>query len=170
MLGRRGSPPGSNNGGGRRPGGKTNIVLPEVDPIQVMLSLARAGLNDEEICLSFGFTPSQWFGLMANRPDLKEMIEDARDEPNHRVEQALFKRAVGYQVKETTKVNGEPVKVVIKEIAPDPVSCIFWLKNRSPRKWRDVIEMRHTLRDRMDRAQEAVSRPAGSKALPADTD
>jgi len=31
------------------------------------------------------------------------------------------------------------------------------LKNRSPKRWRDVIEHRHTLKDRMERAHDALA-------------
>jgi len=85
------------------------------------------------------------------------MLNDAKEDPNHRVEQSLFKRALGYQTKEIVHKDGKPVQVTIKEYAPDPVSCIFWLKNRSPKRWRDVVEMKHTLADRMSRAHDAIA-------------
>ncbi len=131
--------------------------LPQMSPEQYICLLAKAGLTNEEIATMIGIGETQFSTLLSKDRELWQMLEDAKEEPNHQVERALFKRALGYQVKETTKEAGRPVKVVIKEIAPDPISCIFWLKNRDPKKWRDVIEMKFSLRDRMDRAHTAVS-------------
>lgn len=133
--------------------------LPNMDPEQVMVMLAKAGYTNEEIANSFGMSIGQFNRLLANEPELKEKLDNAKDEPNFKVEGALFKRALGYKIKEVVQEDGKPVKVVLKEIAPDPVSCIFWLKNRDPKKWRDVIEHKFTLRDRMDRAHDAITSP-----------
>lgn len=139
-----------------------NIV--DVSPEKIFFLLARAGLSNEEIGSVLGLSPHQIFDFLENNPHLREILEEGREEPNFQVEQALFKRALGYQVREVVMEDGKPKKVVIKEIAPDPVSCIFWLKNRSPKKWRDVIEMKFSLKDRMGRAHDALSRNNG-KAL-----
>jgi hypothetical protein len=40
----------------------------------------------------------------------------------------------------------EPVVVHYTEhCPPDPTSCIFWLKNRDPDRWRDVQNVDHVL-------------------------
>ena len=62
------------------------------------------------------------------------------------VEDALFKRAVGYQyvetrVEDTTKSKG--VITTTKEIAPDVAACIFFLSNRRPKRWRNRQEVEH---------------------------
>lgn len=69
----------------------------------------------------------------------------------------MYKRALGYRVREVHKVEGKPIKVIEKELAPDVVADIFWLKNRDPKRWRDVIDMQFTLRDRLNRAHHALS-------------
>src|SRR3989304_6165894 len=124
---------------------------------QLIIVLAKAGLINDEIAVAVGMTPSKFKNLLDKYPEFRELLNEAKEDPNHKVEQSLFKRALGYQVKEIVQKAGRPVQVTIKEFAPDPVSCIFWLKNRSPKRWRDVIEMRHTLADRMGRAHEAVA-------------
>jgi hypothetical protein len=134
--------------------------LPNPDPEELLLALAKAGFTNEELANAFGMSISQFGLLLSKYPDLKNRLEEAKEAPNFKVEQALFKRALGYPIRETVQEEGRAVKVIIKEIAPDPVSCIFWLKNRDPKKWRDVIEHKFSLRDRMDRAHDALSSPS----------
>jgi hypothetical protein len=144
--------------------------LPPVDPREVMIALAKGGLINDEIAEFFGMTPSQFKLILEKNPELKDALDEAKDVPNFKVEQALFKRALGYPVRETVQEDGRPVKVTLKEIAPDPISCIFWLKNRDPKRWRDVIEHKFSLRDRMDRAHDAISSPNRPKELPKASD
>jgi len=133
------------------------LAYTEMDPSKLILVLAKSGLTNDEIAVAIGMTPSKFMHMLAKYPDFRDLLNDAKEEPNSKVEQALFKRALGYAVKETVKKDGKPVQVTLKEIAPDPVSCIFWLKNRSPKRWRDVIEHKHTLADRMSRAHDAIA-------------
>jgi hypothetical protein len=95
--------------------------------------------------------------LLNKYPEFRELVNEAKEDSNHKVEQSLFKRALGYQTREIVHKDGKPVQVTIKEYAPDPISCIFWLKNRSPKRWRDVVEHKHSLKDRMERAHDAVA-------------
>jgi hypothetical protein len=61
---------------------------------------------------------------------------------------ALYHRAVGYSydaVKVFMPANSDkPVLVPYREhVPPDTTACIFWLKNRRPKEWRDVQDHRH---------------------------
>jgi hypothetical protein len=128
-----------------------------MDASKLILVLAKAGLTNDEIAVSIGMTSNKFKSMLDKHPDFRELLNEAKEDPNHKVEQSLFKRALGYQVKEIVQKAGKPVQVTIKEFAPDPISCIFWLKNRSPKRWRDVVEHKHSLADRMGRAHEAVA-------------
>ena len=67
------------------------------------------------------------------------------------VENALLKRALGYNYTEKTyetnynETLGRYVKTLTKEVtkqvSPDTTALIFWLKNRKPEKWRDKIDV-----------------------------
>lgn len=61
------------------------------------------------------------------------------------VENALYRRAVGYAYTETktvTDATGEQtVTVTEKQQAPDTLAQIFFLKNRNPKEWRDRREV-----------------------------
>jgi hypothetical protein len=39
------------------------------------------------------------------------------------------------------------VTPLVKHYAPDPVACIFWLKNRRPDLWRDKVDHSLTGKD-----------------------
>jgi len=137
-------------------------MLPELENQEISLSklilvLAKAGLTNEEIGIAIGMTGARFQHILNRNPDFRDLVNEAKEDPNHRVEQSLFKRALGFQTKEIKHKDGKPIEVTIKEFAPDPISCIFWLKNRSPKRWRDVIEHRHTLKDRMERAHDALA-------------
>lgn len=60
------------------------------------------------------------------------------------MENALLKRALGYEYDEITYENGEEVKRVTKQVAPDITAQIFWLKNRKPQQRRDTKDIEHS--------------------------
>jgi len=133
------------------------LAYTEMDASKLILILAKTGMTNDEIAIAIGMTSGKFKYMLEKHPDFRELINEAKEDPNHKVEQSLFKRALGYQTREIVQKEGRPVQVTIKEYAPDPVSCIFWLKNRSPKRWRDVIEHRHSLKDRMERAHDAIA-------------
>jgi hypothetical protein len=99
------------------------------------------------------FTIHQW----RNRyPAFASAIKVGREASDNRVERALYERATGYSI-ETVKLfrdgpkydetgcrteDGKVTRVVVTEhIPPDTTACIFWLKNRRPREWRDKHDL-----------------------------
>ena len=61
------------------------------------------------------------------------------------VENALLKRAKGYEYEETTTeifempdgTTRKHIKKVMRQIAPDVTAQIYWLNNRRPDRWRN---------------------------------
>lgn len=57
------------------------------------------------------------------------------------VENALLKRALGYEYMEEraeiSEKDGRKVIQTVKQVIPDTAAQIFWLKNRRPDRWRD---------------------------------
>ena len=53
------------------------------------------------------------------------------------VENALFRRAIGYEYDEVTYECGVETKRVRKHVVGDVTAQIYWLKNRRPDLWRD---------------------------------
>lgn len=108
---------------------------------------ARDGLLEIEICKRIGVAESTFNKYKNDYPQLKEVLKKNKEFADYRVEDALYKRALGYEYEEVTKerVFNEKTgkyefaetKRQIKQMAPDTTAQIFWLKNRQPRKWRD---------------------------------
>lgn len=102
---------------------------------------ARDGLSEEQISKNMGISRSTLKEWKQKYPAISATLKKGKEVADIEVENALFKRATGYEVEET-KVeidsNGKKHMVKItKHIAPDPTSIIYWLKNRRPEKWRD---------------------------------
>ncbi len=121
------------------------------DIIGLLRVLGSFGLNQEEIAEVFGVNAVDFSRQIILHPEFRDALEEGRENPNRNVENSLYRRALGYEYKEITKENGKPIKIVIKHMAPEVVACIFWLKNRDPKRWRDAIEMKFSLRDRIER-------------------
>ena len=81
------------------------------------------------------------------------------------MENALLKRALGYEAEETTteirEENGKKTKYIkktMRHVLPDTTAQIFWLKNRRPDKWRDKHEIvDNTALEKLDAILEATS-------------
>ncbi|EKK5890019.1 helix-turn-helix domain-containing protein [Enterococcus faecalis] len=102
---------------------------------------AKDGLTDEQIAQNIGISRSTLNEWKKRFPDIKDTIKRGKEVVDRQVENALFKSAIGYEYTEITKeLTDSGMKVtkrVTKQVAPNPTSAIFWLKNRKPDVWRD---------------------------------
>lgn len=102
--------------------------------------LAQHGATDAEIAAALQIAQATLYRWFNQYPHFREAIISAKAAVDARVERTLFQRATGYQqTVEKVFANGTRMKV-IEEVAPDPTSMIFWLKNRRPQQWRDRRE------------------------------
>jgi len=100
------------------------------------------GLNDEQIAGKMGISKSTFYEWQKKFPEFAEAICEGKEIPDRNVENALYKRACGFEYEEVTKevdeINGKMItKRVKKYYPPDATSMIFYLKNRKPEEWRD---------------------------------
>ncbi|MDG5852481.1 hypothetical protein [Clostridium beijerinckii] len=104
--------------------------------------LSKQGCTEAELAkklnISIG-TLNEWKNTY---PELMKIIEENNEYYEDKVEQALIKRALGYEYEETEIVASKDgktsrVKKIKKEVPPDTNAIIFLLKNRNPRKWRN---------------------------------
>lgn len=108
---------------------------------------ARDGLSDKQIAHNIGITQTTLYEWQKRFPELSEALKKGKEVVDREVENALLKRAMGYEYDEITQ---EPVtdkdtgitemrvtKRVTKQIVPDVTAQIFWLKNRKPDEFRD---------------------------------
>lgn len=104
---------------------------------------ARNGLTDKQIAKNLGIAYSTFREYRDKHSAFSAVLKKGKEVIDIEVENALLKRALGYEYNETTAERdpntGKMVveKVVRKQIVPDTTAQIFWLKNRLPDKWRD---------------------------------
>lgn len=106
----------------------------------------REGLYYQEMSNRLGIHLATFMKYKAEKPEFDEILKKGREVVDLQVENALLKRALGFEYEEETNEgftdeNGDIVrghkKIVKKRVLPDPVSMIFWLKNRQGHKWHD---------------------------------
>lgn len=102
---------------------------------------ARDGLTDDQIANNMGISRSTLYEWKRKYSDISDALKIGKEVADIAVENALYKRAVGYTAEDTrTKiVAGEEIERIItqREIPPDITAIIYWLKNRKPDQWRD---------------------------------
>lgn len=106
---------------------------------------ARDGLTDKDIAKNIGIAPSTFNEWKYKYPELLDIIKKNKEVADIIIENALYKRAKGYDTIEEqieyAIIEGKRVEVkskkVIKHIPPDTTAQIFWLKNRKPEVWRE---------------------------------
>ena len=105
---------------------------------------ARDGLTDEQIADNIGIRRPTLYDWKNKYPDISDTLKKGKEVIDRQVENALLKRALGYEYVETTKeltdLGLTVTKQVTKQVSPDTTAQIFWLKNRKPKEWRDKKE------------------------------
>lgn len=113
----------------------------------------RDGLTHEEIAHNIGINVATLYEWCNKYTEIAEALKKGKEVADILVENALFKRALGYEYEETvTEIIKVPfqkkdgtwgerdrkhVKKTVKQVLPDTTAQIFWLKNRKSAVWRD---------------------------------
>lgn len=118
------------------------------DNLLRLQALARDGATDADIASYIGISRDTLYAWKKKYPDFSDALKRGKEVVDIEVENALLKRALGYEYEEVTRKmtyapDGEPTglavtKIVTKRERPDVTAQIFWLKNRRPDLWRDV--------------------------------
>lgn len=113
----------------------------EPDGLTLLEGWARDGLTDEQLAQKIGVSCSTLYSWKAKYPEISEALKKGKEVVDVQVENALLKRALGYEYQEQrveiSDKDGKKVVQTIKHVAPDVGAAAFWLKNRRPDKWRD---------------------------------
>ena len=117
----------------------------EPEGITLLEGWARDGLTDEQIANNMAISPSTLRDWKAKFPPISAALKKGKEWADIQVENALFKRALGYDYMETTtrySKSGEQTSAVTvnRHVPGDTTAQIFWLKNRRPDKWRNNPE------------------------------
>lgn len=102
---------------------------------------ARDGLTDDQLAKKMGISRSTLAEWRKKYPDISDTIKKGKELVDTKVENALLKRALGYDFvekkHEESDKDGVKDTTIHRHIPPDVGAAAFWLKNRRPDKWRD---------------------------------
>lgn len=126
------------------------------------------GLTDKDIADFFDIAESTFYEWKEAYPKFSAALKKGKLPADAKVVDSLFKRATGYKYKEITyekidlkeNLDAEPDsaiikdvyrrRVVIKELAPDTIACIYWMNNRrgsvekGAQRWANKQEIDHS--------------------------
>ena len=112
----------------------------ENDKLILLEGWARSGLTDEQIAKNIGINRTTLYDWKKKEVNIADALKKGKEVVDFEVENALLKRALGYEYEEETYENGILTKKVKKQVPPDTTAQIFWLKNRKPNNWKDRVE------------------------------
>lgn len=92
-----------------------------------------------------GISTTSLYDYQLKFPEITDALKRGKAPVDNEVENALLKRALGYEYEEvTTEIIEQPdgsqrkhIKRTKKMVVPDTVAQIYWLNNRRPDTWRN---------------------------------
>lgn len=127
-------------------GGRPTKYNRELHPKLVKLAASKSWI-DKEIAEELGISESTFYEWKKNHREFSEALKAGKKMIDQNVENALYRRAVGYEHTEEKifNNNGKPLVVpTVKHYPPDTAAAFIWLKNRRPKQWRDKQEIEHS--------------------------
>ena len=99
------------------------------------------GLSQEQLAEKMGISATTLYDWKNKFPEFSEAIKKGKEIVDIQVENALLKRALGYEYMEVrveiSEKDGRKVIQTMKQVIPDTAAAFIWLKNRRSDKWRD---------------------------------
>lgn len=129
------------------PGGRPSKI--ETIDLSKVTHYASKGYTDVELANIFNVTEQTINNWKPKYPQFFESLKSGKLLADAKVEASLFQRACGYshpEVHITNYLGKVTLTPIIKHYPPDPVSMIFWLKNRNPDEWRDRTDINHNIK------------------------
>ncbi|MFQ7076297.1 MAG: transposase [Clostridia bacterium] len=129
---------------------------------------ARDGLTDEQISNNLGISTTTFYEYKKNYPEFSESLKRGKEIVDYEVENALLKRALGYEFEEKTyetrwdKNQGRfrevLTKKVRKEVVPDTTAQIYWLNNRKPKQWRNKRNEEEGNNEKLNKVEQLLTK------------
>lgn len=116
----------------------------EPDNLLLLQAWARDGFTDEQIATKIGISKQTFYDWKKKYPDFSDSLKKGKEIVDIQVENALLKRALGYEYVEYSEEcseDGIKKKKTVKHVIPDTTAQIFWLKNRRADLWRDKRDL-----------------------------
>jgi hypothetical protein len=105
---------------------------------------ARDGLTDEQLSHNMGISVATLYNWKRDHLEILEALKKGKNVVDIEVENALLKRAKGFEWTETkieqSPKDGRKVTLIKRFVPPDVGAAAFWLKNRCADKWRDKVD------------------------------
>lgn len=145
------------------------------DKLVLVEGWARDGLTDEQIANNLGIGKTTFYRMCKEHSELLEHLKKGKEVVDYEVENALLKRALGYEYTEITKektLNPKTgqyemiiSKEVTKQVSPDTTAQIYWLNNRKPKQWRNKqdVDVTNNGMSLAETIQKAYEQKAGDK-------
>lgn len=129
---------------------------------------ARDGLTDEQISNNLGISTTTFYEYKKNYPEFSESLKRGKEIVDYEVENALLKRALGYEFEEKTyetrwdenqgRFREVLAKKVRKEVVPDTTAQIYWLNNRKPKQWRNKRNEEEGNNENLNKVEQLLSK------------
>lgn len=111
----------------------------EEEKLLLLEGRARDGLTDDQIAENMGISVRTLYRWKGKNCQICQALKKGKEAADRQVENALFKRATGYDYEEIREElqNGVVTKrtITVKHVPGDTTAQIFWLKNRKPDHW-----------------------------------
>lgn len=125
--------------------GRPSSYKPEF--AKIAAAMCELGATDAQLADAFEVNISTINLWKVEHKDFSESVKLSKDIADRRVEESLYRRAMGYEHDEVDirVVEGQIVQTPIRKYyPPDSTAMIFWLKNRKKAEWRDKQEVEHS--------------------------
>lgn len=156
---------------------RMNFYLSE-DGITLVKGWRREGIAIDEIALKYiGIGTTTMTRWRQKSKEFNDALRVSQDINNAQVEEALLKRALGYEYDEDTweLIEGtlRKTKTVRKHVSPDVKACLSWLFSRRPDRWRAIQDPVDDAADDINKAKKilvAIKEVADGNGNPAQSE
>ena len=118
----------------------------------LVVGWCRKGLTNKEIAEKLGVSEQSFQNYLRRYEEFADAVDKGREEVEVHIENALVKRALGYNWKEVTRerklvtnpeTGEEEYKLVVtksvtKHVMPDVSAIQYYLEHRVPKRWERV--------------------------------
>ena len=68
----------------------------------LIIADCRNGADNKGLCVRLGIGLTTFKSILKKHPEVIDLLKEGKDEADMKVESALYKRAIGYDIEETT--------------------------------------------------------------------
>lgn len=124
---------------------------------------SRDSLTRNELARKLGIASKTLSVWESKYPQIEEALRQGREITDVQVENAILKKALGFETTEIKKVvkadGAEEITTIQKCVPPDVSAASVWLKNRCPERWRDKPQEEDSL-SKVDKILEEINAQA----------